>query len=296
MADEKFNIYKSFSNINTKLIYILIFVLTLTPILWPIGMPIAVTPDTQGFYDELTKLGPGDIVLFNWQIPFDAYMELKSGVHVANQMIIESGAKSVHVFSSPEGPAVFRKVFGDPETSEEGVITSILNANDYTEGEDYLVLGYLMINEASVGSLARRFQEFVTNDWKGNSIDGTFLDAIEDGGDFALIVDFTQGNLTDAVMRHFALDFGTPMIVGSVGVSVPQFKIYVDTGRLKAVLGSTRGGAELEFIAGVSGPGIAAMDAFSVVHYFYILILILGNIGYLGWERHHKKSDRSSIQ
>lgn len=285
MGEEGFNIYKFLSTIKVGYIYMLIFILTIAPILNPIGIPIQVTSDTKDFYNELRTVGPDDIVFVSWNIGFDALMELKASMYVSMRMIIESGAKMVHAFGHAEGPGMFPLVFGDPETGKAGEITGIMEQNDYTYGDDYIVLGFIMINEASVVSMAREFHTFVVNDWKANPIKGTFLDKIENAGDFALILDFCAGFFSEAVVRHFAMDFGTSMLISSIGVSIPQNKLWVDAGFVSSVLASTRGGAELEYLSGHPGIGLKAMDAFSIVHYYYIVVIVLGNIAYFGYEK-----------
>jgi hypothetical protein len=296
LGEEGFNIYKAISNFNVKYIYLIIFFLVLYPVINPIGIPIKVTPDSQSFYDVLKDIGPDDKVLVSWNIGFDALMELKSSMYVSMSMIMESGAKMVHVFGHAEGPGMFPLVFGDPEEGTIGTLTDVVERVDYTYGEDYIVLGYLFVNEASVNSMAREFQSFVTNDWKGNPISGTFLSEVENAGDFDLIIMFSSGFFTDAVVRHFSMDYGVPTIISSIGVSIPGNKLYVDAGFVSSVLGSTRGGAELEYLANMPGDGLLAMDAYSIVHYFYIFIIILGNIAYFGYEKNQRDRRRTALK
>jgi hypothetical protein len=91
------------------------------------------------------------------------------------------------------------------------------------------------------------------------------------------------------------MDYGTPMIEGAIGVNIPSLAPYIDTGHLKAMLQSTRGCAELEYLAGVPGPGLTSMDAFTLVHYLVVLFIIMGNIGYFGWEKNAKQTTRTAV-
>jgi hypothetical protein len=296
MGEEGFNIYKFLSEINVKYIYLLIFILVLYPVINPIGIPILVTSDTAEFYKVLSEVEPGDKVLVSWNIGFDALMELKSSMYVSMTMLMESDAKLIHAFGHAEGPGMFPLVFGDPEEGTVGELSDVVERVGYTEGEDYIVLGYIFVNEASVNSMAREFQSFVVNDWKGNPIKGTFLDEVEDAGDIDLIIMFSSGFFTDAVVRHFSMDYEVRSIISSIGVSIPGNKLFVDAGFVDAVLGSTRGGAELEYLAQMPGEGLKAMDAFSIVHYFYIIIIILGNIAFFGYEKTLRDRRRTALK
>lgn len=293
---EESNVFRRLATLDRRFIYILVIVLVLIPVLQPIGMPISVTEDTKAFHSVLSELDENDIVFTAWETGFSAYNELKSGIICSHRMIIESGAKMVAAFSTTEGFAIFEKVFGAPEKGLKGVLTHELEQYDYTYGEDYIVLGYVLVNEASTSSIARDFHGIIHTDWKGNSIEGTFLDDVHDAGDFSLIVDFSPGMQTTALINHWVMDYGTPMIEGAIGVNIPAYAPYVDTGHLQALLQSTRGGAELEYLTRKPGDGLTAMDAFSLVHYLVIIFIILGNVGYFGWQRHARERERTAIR
>jgi hypothetical protein len=166
---------------------------------------------------------------------FSGYMELKPGVLATHKMFIEKGVKLCIAFGHFEGVAIPPVVFGE--------LQSYLDRYDYTEGEDYIIIGYVLPNEAAVAALSQDFHGNVRVDWKGESIEGTFLDQIENAGDFALINDYTTGLATTFQIRHMVLTYGTPMAVNSIGVSVPGHLANLDAGLITSLLQSTRGGA-----------------------------------------------------
>jgi len=171
-----------------------------------------------------------------------------------------------------------------------------LDRYDYKEGEDYIIIGYVFPNEAAVAALAQDFHANVRVDWKGNSIEGTFLDEIQNAGDFDMISDYTTGLATTYMINHMVLQYGVPMVENSIGVSVPGHLANLDAGLLTALLASTRGGAELEYLIGSPGPGLKSMDAFTLGHYALIIFIIMGNIGHYGWTRRTGERDRTGIK
>jgi hypothetical protein len=285
MSDEGFNIFKWMATFDRRIIYLLVFLLVLYPVLNPIGLPIAVTEDTRLFYQYLQDLDEDDIIWAAWETGFSAYNELKPGIVATYREVIESGAKMVVAYGTTQDNAVFELVMGDPDKGVRGILTSVMEEYDYTYGEDYVVLGYVLVNEASTSSLAVDLQNVAYEDFKGRSLADTFYADLENAGDFSLIIDFSPGMQTVAMINHWVMDFGVPMIEGAIGVNVPSLMPYRDTGHLKAMLQSTRGCAELEFISGNPGVGITSMDAFTLVHFLIILFIIMGNIGYFMWEK-----------
>ncbi len=203
-------------------------------------------------------------------------------------MFIEKGVKLVIAFGHFEGVAIPPVVFDE--------LQSYLDRYDYTEGEDYIIIGYVLPNEAAVAALSQDFHANVKVDWKGNSIEGTFLDQIENAGDFALINDYTTGLATTFQIRHMVLTYGIPMAVNSIGVSVPGHLANLDAGLITSLLQSTRGGAELEFLINAPGPGLKSMDAFTLGHYMLIAFIIIGNVGHYGWARRAAYRDRTGIK
>ena len=279
MTEER-SIARMLAEIDRRIIYLLLFIVVTLPILRPVAMPLAVSPDTKQYYKVLNALGPDDIVLFVLDTEFSGYMEIQSGVLASARLIIEKGAKMAIACSHPEATGIPQMMFS--------YLRDVMKRYDYKYGEDYVVLGYIFPNEAAVASSAQDFHGVVKEDWQGRPIKGTFLDRIHDWKDWSLIAIFSTGVRSDAFIRHYGLR-GTPMVINCIGVMIPTTKPYVDTGIFKALLPSMRGGAELEKLINAPGPGLAAMDCFTFGHYLVIIFIIIANIGYFGYVRRVKR-------
>jgi len=288
------NIFKTMATLDRRIIYLLVVMITLGCILHPLGLPLSVSQSTLTYYSYLEDLDEDDIIWAAWETGFSSYNELKAGIISTYREVIISGAKMVVAFGTVDDLAIWRMVMGDPDQGLRGILTPELEQYDYNYGEDYVVLGYVLVNEASTSALARDLQGVVVTDFKDRSLADTFYNNLKDAGDFTLIIDFSPGMQTQAMIRHWVLDYNVTMIEGAIGVNISSLTPYVDTGHLKAMLGSTRGCAELEYLTGVPGPGATSMDAFTLVHYLVVLLIIIGNIGYFGWEKDAKKIARIS--
>jgi hypothetical protein len=293
---EDFNIYKAMATIDRRVIYLLIFILVLGPVMSPIGLPIATTADTVQFNDVLQSLDETVIIWSAWETGFAGYNELKPGIIATYREVIESGAKMVIAFGTTEEFAVYNIVMGDQETGVRGLLTDVMEEYDYNYGEDYVTLGYVLVNEASTSALANNLHDVADQDYKGDSLDDTFYADLENAGDFDLIIDFSTGMQTIPMINHWVMDYDVPMIEGAIGVNIPSLTPYLDTGHLDAMLQSTKGSAELEYLTGNPGTGMTSMDSFTLVHFMLILFILLGNIGYFAWEKNSVERARTSIQ
>ena len=268
------NIFRYFAEYDRRLIYLAIFVVVTISLINPIGLPISVSPDTREYYKVIDALGQDDIVMVVLDTEFSGYMELQSGIIASMRMMVKRGAKMAVAVSHPEATGIPELVFT--------ALEDVMAVNDYTYGEDYVILGYIYPNEAAVAAAAQDWQAVIRQDWKGRTTSGTFLDEIHDWQDWSLISDYTTGIQSGSLINHFGLR-GTPMIVNCIGVMISSQKPYVDTGIYSALLQSMRGGAELEYLTGYPGPGMTAMDAYSISHYMLIAFIVIGNIGYFGY-------------
>ncbi len=279
MAEER-SLARMLAEIDRRIIYLLLFIVVTLPILRPVAMPLAVSPDTKQYYKVLDALGPDDTVLFVLDTEFSGYMEIQSGVLASARMIIERGAKMAIACSHPEATGIPQMMFS--------YLKDVMEKYDYEYGEDYVVLGYIFPNEAAVAATAQDFHGAVKEDWQGRPITGTFLDRIKTWEDWSLVAIFSTGVQSASFIRHYGLR-GTPMVINCIGVMIPTTKPYVDTGIFKALLPSMRGGAELEKLINAPGPGLAAMDCFTFGHYLVIIFIIIANIGYFGYARRVKR-------
>lgn len=295
MSDD-FNIYKAMATIDRRVIYLLVFILVLGPVMSPIGLPIATTEDTRNFNSYLQDLDEDTVIWSAWETGFSGFNELKPGIVATYREVIESGAKMVIAFGTTEEQAVYNLVMGDPENGVRGLLTSVMEEYDYTYGEDYVCIGYVLVNEASTSALANSLHDVTVTDYKGDSLEDTFYADLENAGSFDLIIDFSTGMQTIPMINHWVQDYDIPMIEGAIGVNIPSLTPYLDTGHLKAMLQSTKGCAELEYLTGNPGTGMTSMDSFTLVHFMLILFIIMGNIGYFAWERNSVERARTSIQ
>jgi hypothetical protein len=294
MSEEGFNIFKTFATLDTRIVQLFIFILIIIITLRPLSLPMTISGDTRNYYDWLNKQEEGEYVLVNYNIDFAGYMELKGGILAAHKILIEKGVKMCITTSYPVGVNVIAMVFGNPNTGLVGELTSFMEQNDYTYGEDYIILGYTTFNSASVAAMAFGWQDIVTEDWEGVPVAGTFLDDIVDGSSWNLIVQFSRGGYAGGFIgNHFRVGFDTPYIQHVNGVIIPSTAAQIATGMLDAFLGSTAGGAELELLVEQPGPSVKAMDSMSMVLYWIALVVIIGNIGYFGWEKNAQTHRRN---
>lgn len=278
MGKEGFNLLKWMATYDKRWIYLLLFIIVLGILVKPIGIPVAISDLTKGYYEQLQTLKEGDIVLDAWSTEYSGYMELKPGMIASHKYFIKNGIKLFIAFGHAECPLIAEAMFGVE-------LKSYMEKYDYKYGEDYVILGVVFPNVAALIAAVTDFQGTVRVDWKGDPIAGTFLDQVHTGADIDMISQYTTGAGNPGLVNHIVLRWGTPMISNPIGVSMPGALASLDAGLYTGLIASARGGTELEFLLNEPGPGMIMMDAFTLGHYMLIAFIIIGNIGFFGWAR-----------
>jgi hypothetical protein len=258
----------------------MIFILVLAPLMQPFILPITVSSDTTLYADQINKLKKGDNVMYLIDSEFSGYMELQSGMVASLRMLLQHQVNLCIIESHPEATGIPELLYAQ--------VKDLMTQNNYVYGVNYIDLGYVFPNEAAVASTAQNLHNIIRQDKEGKSIQGTFLDNINTWQDWALISEYTTGVQSESIVRHFAQS-GTPVIVNVIGVMVSTSMPYLQSGTYKAVLQSMRGGAELEYLISAPGPGLTAMNSFTLGHYMLMIAILLGNIGYFGYRSEMNK-------
>jgi hypothetical protein len=284
---ESRSIYKLLLDYDRRIIYLMIFILVLAPLMQPFILPITVSSDTTLYADQINKLKKGDNVMYLIDSEFSGYMELQSGMVASLRMLLQHQVNLCIIESHPEATGIPELLYAQ--------VKDLMTQNNYVYGVNYIDLGYVFPNEAAVASTAQNLHNIIRQDKEGKSIQGTFLDNINTWQDWALISEYTTGVQSESIVRHFAQS-GTPLIVNVIGVMVSTSMPYLQSGTYKAVLQSMRGGAELEYLISAPGPGLTAMNSFTLGHYMLMIAILLGNIGYFGYRSEMNKKKKEGLK
>ena len=106
--------------------------------------------------------------------------------------------------------------------------------------------------------------------------------------DVDLVISFDSDDGAGDFMRFFYLEYDSPVIQSMIGVMVANSKVQYNAGNYAAIVPSIRGAAEYQFLANYPGYALTQMDAFSVVQFFLILLMVLGNVGYYGYTKNQR--------
>jgi len=252
-----------------RLVYIMLFILVAIPYFKPIGLPVAINDYTRDFYDTLVEMPEGSTILVHYGFEAGAWGELESQCVSVAQHLMKLPVKVIFCSTWGMGPPFIERTF------------DYIDVGSKVYGEDYINIGYIPGWETGVAALANDFHSIVSVDYFGDSIDGTFLDDVNDGSDIDLVIAFECGSAGSGTFRQqYQVPFGTPVLSGAIGVIVPGVVPFYNSGHISGILASVRGGAEYEILTNNPGKGVVGTDVLTFAHVGVIIAVIIGNIIY----------------
>jgi hypothetical protein len=283
------SVFEFLATMDRRIWHAFTFIIVIVLLLFPLGLPLAISAETQVSYNIVHALKPGDIVMINYNIAAFGWDELKGQVlSVVPHVMSQPGVKVIFLTDMDQGMIYIEQTLAAYGKLMEGKTSAPwydVFGKKYLQ--DYVVLGYFPGATSAWAAMAVDFRKGAgTVDWYKNDIT-PFYNAIgiKTGQDVDLAISFDCTGGADNFRNHFFPVFGTPIIAGEIGVNVPGAINNYNAGQYKGIIKSTRGGAEYQYISGFKGKALLSMDAYSAIHVYLILLIVLGNIGYFGWER-----------
>ena len=252
-----------------RLVYLMLFILVAIPYFKPMGLPISISDYTYSFYNTLVDLPEGSVVLVHYGFEAGAWGELESQCVAVGQHLLNLPVKLIFCSTWGMGSQFIERTFDN------------IDVGDKVYGVDYINIGYIPGWETGIAALANDFHSIVNVDYYGDSIEGTFLDGINDGTDIDMIVAYECGSAgSETFIKQYQVPFGTPVLSGAIGVVVPGNVPFYNSGQLSGILASVRGGAEYEVLTKNPGKGVVGTDVLTFAHLGLIVAVIIGNIVY----------------
>jgi hypothetical protein len=259
------------SRIDRRLIYALLFLATLTPLVFGLRLPLYVTEDARNLYQVVESLPPGKIaILFcNWEAGTLAESRPQT-VALARHLLrrrIPFALLSVNSQTSPQ-------------LADDAVQEAIRAEGHGTYGVDYCNMGYRVGSNPWLQALASNLVQTVSTDWKGQPLAELPMmrGVVTVHENVSLLVDITAAATINDLIPMVHAPTGVPTGLACTAVMAPEAYPYLDSGQLVGMLTGMRGAAEYEILLHSPGFGVTAMAGQSAAHLFILALIALGNM------------------
>ena len=258
--------------LDRRFIFGLMSVVTVLPLLYPLGLPVRISPETQQLYDRLERLPERSVVLLS----LDYDPASKPELHPMTVSLLRHAfARNLRVVALTLWPA-------GTSMAESAVTRGAAEAGK-TDGTDYVFLGYGPGEANAIISLGQSLADAFPTDYAGRKTEGLpVLAGVHSLRDIDYAISLSAGFPgLDTWYVYGKEKYGFELGGGCTAVSAPKFYPLLQTGQINGLLGGLRGAAEYETLLNQTGKATAGMDAQSVTHFLIIGLIIICNVCYL---------------
>lgn len=256
-------------SVDRRWIFLLMFLLVLGPLLWPLALPLFVSPRVNAYKATIDKIPNGSTVLMSCDYDPGAIPELVPMAKTTLRQLFRKDCKVVVTCLWNGGPGLVDRNIRD-----------VADEMGKKDGVDYVNLGFKEGREAVMVVMGQGIANAFPRDYQGRDTRSLpIMREVRDYTSFPLMISISAGYPgTKEWVQQVQTRFHIPMIAGVTAVSAPEYYPYLQSNQLLGLLGGMAGAAEYEKANDEKGLATQGMDAQSLAHLFVALCILLGNV------------------
>ncbi len=267
--EAKRNFLELFLLLDRRIIYTLVALAVAIPLIWPIGLPIRITPEVQSVFDKIENLPEGSNIMMSADFDPASQPELYPMMKAVMRHIARKKHKLAITVLWPNGPNLVAQCI--EEVKEE--------YPNWRSGDDFVFLGYQVGGTIVIIGVGNSFVETFPKDYYGNAT--STMPVIKNFnrlGQADYMIMFEAGNSGDWWIVYGTEVHDVEVGGGVTAVVAPQYYPYLQAKQLNGIIGGLKGAAEYEMLMEHPDMAVAAMDSQSMVHALLFVAIVLANI------------------
>jgi len=257
--------------LDRRWIYLAVVIAVVVPILRPLNLPIHVTGDVRGVYDEIEALPEGSPILIAFDFEPASTPECDP---LALAILRHAFSRNLRVV----GVTILNVGVG----TGQKVLHQVAGEYGKERGVDYTFLGYKAAGFSSVVGMGISLQgTFQTDSYGNNTSTLAVLEGVRKPADFPYMIDIHDDGYINTWVIYGHEQFGVRLGSACTAVMAPGIYPLLEAGQLTGIVGALKGASEYEKLIGGRYMAARGMDSQAIVHVFLVIVMVLGNIGYL---------------
>ncbi|MCX7732256.1 MAG: hypothetical protein N2248_03725 [candidate division WOR-3 bacterium] len=264
-------VWRTLASIDRRIIYLLLTIVVVLPLIIHPKIKVRVSEPVRAAFESIEKLPQNSVVMIS--IDFDPssapevqpmLIAILRHCFKKNLKVILTGQLALGL---PLGEIALNQVSGE---------------YNKVYGRDYVNIGYRPGSTALMVGIGREIRDFFKTDYRGVPLDSfEFMRRVHNYHDIALLVTLAHGAVADAWIQYAGARFNQKIIVGCTGVNAPNMYQYLSAQQITGLIGGLQGASEYETLVEKPGAATLGMPAQSTAHALLIILLIIGNIGFI---------------
>jgi hypothetical protein len=282
--------YEIIQDVDRRIIYLVVFTVVSIPFFVSVKVPIEVNPPAQRLFDRIEKLAAENksaqkekIVLIQPEWDPAVQAECEPETRAMMEHCMKRGVKFAMMSFGPVGIQL-----------GEGVAKECEKKYGKKYGVDWVSWGFKPMNLPAFLAFVKDIYSQVEKDARGSPIREVPLmrnvDSLRDVG----VVFYVTGSAgVEAYIQYALPEIGFSIGTGCTAIIGPRMYPYLDSGQLVGMMEGMSGVAQYEKLLELKeGRGTRGMGSQNFAHLWIIIIIALGNIGYVVHRKRQRKAQK----
>jgi len=263
-------------DIDRRYIFLFIGMAAFVPLIFPLGLPLGVTPSSENLFNAVDSLREGSVVILTFDYYPSTLPETQPMSYAALRHLFRKNIRVITLTVIPLGAL----------SVMEEVVNNVAREYDKEYGVDYVNLGYKYGYVAVMLGMGRRIADIFPRDNYNTKLeDIPLMQEVQNYDDVDFLFVVADNATVDYWVSLVNAQFGLPMGAGVTAVMAPKSYSFLQTGQMVGLLGGMKGAAEYEKLTQNPGKATRGMDPQSIIHLVIIIFIVLGNVGYFVGKR-----------
>lgn len=271
--------------VDRRIIFLVIGICTLLPLLYPVGLPIKISPEVRGVYDYIESLPERSVLLLSMDFDPASKPELHPQAIAILRHAFRKNLRVIGMTLWVSGTGM-----------ADQLLSQVARETGKEYGKDYVFLGWSPGGNAVIINMGQDLYNTFPSDYSGRPTKGLpVLDGVLTLKDVNYAVSLAAGNPGVEAWYVFGKDkYKFELGGGCTGVIAPGLYPLLRSGQINGLIGGLRGAAEYESLIGRKGRAVAGMDAQSATHAAIVVLVIICNLFYFSLRREAKQQGHLS--
>jgi len=273
------SLLQKISDLDRRIIFLAVAAAVIIPLLFPIGLPVDISPPVQQVYDVIESLPPRSVVLMSVDYDpsgapelYPATLSVMRHCFARDLRVMVIGMWATGV---PLGQRALKAIGVDEYHKEYG--------------KDFINFGFRPGGAVMLVNLGRNIHDVCRQDVYGTPVENlAMMKDIRSSKDIGLVITFSMGDPgSDQWIFYYHARYRGNLVTAQTAIGAPKYYQYLQTGQLVGLIGGMKGAAEYERLVKMPGLATVGMDSQSIAHMLIIAFIALGNALY--WYEKRKK-------
>ncbi|HEC79358.1 MAG TPA: hypothetical protein ENI34_09530 [candidate division WOR-3 bacterium] len=279
--------YQAISSIDRRIIYLLLTLFIILPFFVPFKMHQNIMPQTQKLFDFVESIPPDEkAVMISFDYTPQTMPETQPMAIALLKHCFARGIPVIGVSFDPQGPGLAVDAFAT--VAEEFNAEAKTHRDSIIYGEDYVYLGWKSGFVAAILDMGESIAGVFPRDHFRNSIDSfPLMQHVKNYKEIAIAIILSGAAYPESWVLYAQSRYGVKIGAGLTAVMAPRYYPFLQTGQFSGMMSGMKGAAEYENLivqhgyTDKLGRAETGMNSQSMIHILIIVLIILGNIGYI---------------